>query len=262
MDALSTTLRELSQLRISDQVLHIPPTAEVCSANSGGKRVYGAMAPGAYCVVRRTSQLTRSRLAKHFALDHLIRVWFEWDYLLDGYGKTEEIFRAFLKTEWDAGIRIAAQFDFSVWFWEPEEKRLGAILRNFQYMKIAQEMGFLTLLNFNNILIKYRNIYREILPKNVGTIVIDANHSEKAYARVESLALDALFTDFDVKTAIIITGRTVPNELDYLAAPCRAAGVRIVISPPEVYWMRFAIKPIKSLPHDAHREPEAPPVSL
>lgn len=257
MDAVSTTLRELSQLRISDHFLHVPPTSEICTTNSGGKRIYGAISPGAYVVVRRTSKLTRSRLAKHFALDRFIRVWFEWDYLLDGYGKTEEIYRAFLKTEWDSGIRICAQYDFSVWFWEPEAKRLKAILRNFQYMKIAQDMGFSSLLNFNNILIKYRDVYREILPKNIGTIVIDANHSEKAYARVESLALGALLSDFSIQTAIIITGRTVAGELDYLAAPLRAAGVRIVVSPPEVYWMRFAAKNIRALPEDVHVEPEA-----
>jgi hypothetical protein len=48
------------------------------------------------------------------------------------------------------GIKIVCQTDFSAWYWEYSERK-AAIKKNFEYLEIANKLGFELILNFNNI---------------------------------------------------------------------------------------------------------------
>ena len=242
----NSTLKNLRKIELSGELMLDLP-GQLATASSGGKRLYNP--PGSthcYLTLSNAKSTAFSRVTEVFPVENLIIGFYEWDYILDVYD-TEEKYGELLDTFWAAGVRNVVQYDFSVWYQEDEEKRLMNMYRNFRYMEIAQQKGFHTLLNFNNIMLKYMSVYKEILPKKLNTVVIDANHSESAYSRHESIALNALLEDFGVHSVIVRTGKRITKRLQYILVPCKAHNAQVLYSPTEMYFMAFSQKQVREL---------------
>lgn len=159
-----------------------------------------------YMYNKKNIKALAERIPKYIGVNNVILTFFYWDYDLNKY-KNINKYIDFLNEVKTYGYNKLCQIDFSVWYEDPVNVKLEHMLLNFQYMQLAIEMGFMTALNFNNILFEYKNIYKKILPEKIPTVFIDDNHNDANYFIYEKYAFDMLTDNFDISDIVIRTDK-------------------------------------------------------
>jgi hypothetical protein len=165
--------------------------------------------------------------------EKIIMTWFMWDNILNRF-KSSSTYIEYLQAALSVGVNKCVQMDFSIWYEDPEPIQVHNLYFNFVRLRQAQELGFQTILNFNNILVKYEEIYRKILPENVHTVWVDENHSEQKYQITEYQSLEMLLDICKVKHFIFQTGKKqLPHRKKFLYL-LKQHGIRYTILPTEL----------------------------
>lgn len=235
-------LDKLLTLRIDpEKMLHAG--GRVATIGGGGTRIFARGGEQWAVTVGHPSKRFIEKVAGHFRPQQIIRSYYEWDYNLSGFLTDEGTIKEIQKLK-EYGLRAVVQADLSVWYEEREERRLFHMYRNFRHMELAQEAGLLVALNFNNIMSKYLWVYERILPKDLGTVFIDANHKEDAFLRHELHAFSWLLDNYAVDGLVIRTGRRklVDKRLEKIVNLAVMRGIPMSFFPSEFFFMSAASK--------------------
>lgn len=216
-------------------------TGGVATVAAGGKRIHwkghstGSHPNLFFILMSHCRPLVINRVQKHYPNSKPLVGFYEWDYILNKMSPHE-----YKKTlvKWRMmGVRSLVQFDFSVWYHDPPDVRFSAVLRNFSYMAQAQQMGFEVSVNFNNIVCQLFDEYAAMLPKDLRSIVIDANHTDGVYCRQESQCLEWLLSNYKIQHILIRTGKRKEKTLEHILKPIKAFGINYSYSPTEMVFM-------------------------
>lgn len=188
--------------------LSLPEGARVGACSSNAKFIWSPDGKPPDFMVMNTlhaSSLVRTaRIKKVLPMSGVIVAGYQWDYLLEALWPPER-YRMRL-TQWvGMGITSVVQYDFSVFYQDPEAVRSRNLWRNFVMLQEAQRAGFRTVLNFNNILAWHFSLYRKILKPPVPTMVIDANHvtHEKRFLPLEIQSLRFCIEELGVRDILL-----------------------------------------------------------
>ena len=131
------------------------------------------------------------------------------------------------------GVKIVCQTDFSAWY-NDTTNRINAVRKNFNYLDLAIKKGFQVIVNFNNIFADDFEFWHNRLPFDIPSVIMDMNHNEIKFAKLEYNALKLLLDNHRVKTFIIKTNkRQIPKEYQEFFNLLRINCVNIEFQPTE-----------------------------
>lgn len=164
----------------------------------------------------------------------LIIDFYMWDCTLKRYEDISKYINDLNRAK-SLGVDKCVQIDFSVWYNDPQPIQLANLYKNFIRLHIAQQLGFLTVLNFNTILPYWYDIYEYVLPKRVNTVFMDNGHGEfrkdKNHTQNEIKALHNLLSLTEVKTFIIQSSKVSDDDMKPFAYELKKAGIEYAIIP-------------------------------
>lgn len=189
--------------KLKNKVVMLGKNASI-SALIGGKIIYRNKSNNEYIVVQDIyGDKVYKRLSKIYLPSKVIVHFFRWDYLIDKY-RNDDIYKRFLEKLNGYGVDKICMMDFSVFYTDSEESKKRNMEANFNRAIFAQEQGFNIVFNFNNMLdIEYNDCF----PANLGTIIIDDNHSENKWFYRENNALKNLLSKTKIKDVIFISSK-------------------------------------------------------
>lgn len=168
-------------------------------------------------------------------------------YLWDTHFKeidTKDKYIDLLQKAKDKSIKYIVQSDFSCWY-EFEQQRIDNIKKNFEYYKIANELGFEVLINFNTIFNDHFEYYKTIIKNKHFGVVIDGNHNDKLHKQKEINNFENLLKLTKIENLFIITGKlnnSILNEYKEIITICRQNNINITILPTEMVILRIKKK--------------------
>jgi hypothetical protein len=235
---------DLDRLRLDGPWLDLEGGARVGGSSANAKFIWSPDGKPPDYLIHNSLSVSRglrlNRCLRVTPIERIILAGYQWDYLLEAFWPPEKYRRKL--AEWrEIGFRCITQFDFSVFYQDPEEIRSRNLFRNFLLLKEQQDAGYKVALNFNNILAWNLSVYRKILKPPIPTMVIDANHSthEARYLPMEMQALRFCVEELGVKDVVLWSNsaRQLPMEL---AIP--ALGARVHRVPVEWTFVRLKRK--------------------
>lgn len=214
--------------KLKNNVAHLGEDASI-SVLCGGKTLYRNQSLNEYVFILASQLVPKAfeRLSIIYNPWQIIPHFFEWDYIIDrfrdnkAYDKTLNRYK-----EW--GLNKICMMDFSVFYSDPEERQLKNMETNFERAIYAQEKGFEIIFNYNNILdIEYNDCF----PENLGTMIIDDNHSETKWFYRENIALRKLLQITKIEDVIFLSGKKTLQHRSGMLKILKDQGVMIHVIP-------------------------------
>jgi len=128
--------------------------------------------------------------------------------------QTKEGYLNLLKKVKDAGIKYICQTDFSVWHFQTQAQKDLAINKNTECYLLDIQHNLQPFFNFNIVHEAYFDFYLKHYPRNLGTILIDFNHSPQSegitlaeYVKRETRSMQFLVDHFDFDLCFVFSGK-------------------------------------------------------
>lgn len=169
-----------------------------------------------FCCVNKSDLSDVLEIHKRYGipLDKFIGDFYIWDSSLSKFDKNI-VFSKWLLELKKHGINKLVQIDYSVFYEQNLLISLTNVYKNFKKMEIAKNLGFKFCLNGNTLHPSFSNLYREILPSTINTLVVDYNHKFNN----ESIELEKkIYSDIleysKIKNVIVLFCRVYDLQLE------------------------------------------------
>lgn len=238
MEEMSTMFEKLKKLKMPKEGFFRCKPDATFGIIWGGNLVYTRTGHADYLLVNLTTPAAMEKIRNSkYTFDQIIPHFFEWDYIIEGY-KEEQRFDNYLQKLKDYGIKTIAMPDFSTFYDQPYELNIKNMLINLRLSKQAMDKGFTVMMNFNCIMDIGLPIYKVVFPENIGTIIVDDNHSDGKYLVRENLAMKELVRFAKIEGTVHITGKkNIGYRTRFLKSIGKPEPHRIVPS----YWKTIVI---------------------